>query len=123
MDEIFKEVGNDRIYLKIDIEGSEYRLLNTIVKYQNKITGIVMEFHDCDLHQNKIKKFIDQLDLNLVHIHANNWGPLELDTYFPTVLELTFSKFGEISDSAYLPHELDMPNNKNLSEINLTIED
>ena len=119
---ILDELNYQNIFMKIDIEGFEYRLLDTLILNQNRIAGLVLEFHDCDIHLDTIKKFIQNFDLNLVHIHANNCLPIRLDDELPLVLELTFSKYCELQKDGYLPHILDMPNDKNLSEINLSIE-
>ena len=110
------------IFLKIDIEGSEYRLLNTLILNQDRISGLVLEFHDCDLHINSIKTFIENFSLQLVHIHANNFAPIKLDDGLPLVLELTFSKYSKVLNETYLPHKFDMPNDKNRPEINIKIK-
>ncbi len=119
--EVISELNSDNIFLKIDIEGSEYRFLNELIMNQNRMSGLVIEFHDCDLHLEEIKKFIKDFGLNLVHIHANNYAPVRLDDGLPTVLEFTFSKFGEICTKTNLPHKLDMPNDKNSEEIALVV--
>jgi hypothetical protein len=108
--------------MKIDIEGSEYRLLDTLILNQNRISGLVIEFHDCDLHLNTIKNFIQNFGLKLAHIHANNFFPIRLDDELPLILELTFSKYCEVQKVESLPHILDMPNNKIKPEISLSIE-
>jgi len=122
MNEIFDTVQSDNIFLKIDIEGSEYRILDTLVKFNNKLTGIAIEFHDCDLHLNKIKEFIKNINLNLVHIHANNFGEVMFKNKLPLTLELTFSRHSRLTDKTFLPHELDMPNDKFTKEIEIKIE-
>jgi hypothetical protein len=109
-------------FLKIDIEGSEYRLLNTLILNQDKISGLVIELHECDLHINVIKTFIQNFNLKLVHIHANNYAPIRLDDSLPLTLELTFSKYCKVLNETCLPHKFDMPNDKNKPEINLKIK-
>jgi hypothetical protein len=64
-----KKLIHEPLFLKIDIEGSEYRILESILKIQDSIVGIVIEFHDIDLHIEKIKNFINKLRLSLIHIH------------------------------------------------------
>ena len=59
-------------YLKVDIENSEYRILDEILDLQENFTGIAIEFHDVDLHLSKIEKFIGSLKMDLVHIHPMN---------------------------------------------------
>lgn len=124
--EVINEIYNKNIYLKIDIEGSEYRFLDDIVTNQEKITGLVIELHDCDINLDKIEKFVKELNrcgLNLIHIHANNFSPIRLEDSLPTVLELTFSKYAKLLNNFILPHKLDMPNNKNAPEYKLLIND
>lgn len=113
-----KETQN--IFFKVDIEGYEYRLLNDLLSIEKQTTGLVIEFHDCDLHLAKIKEFITQYPLNLVHIHANNYAPLRLDDSLPLVLELTFSRRAIMCDDTLLPHPLDMSNNPNDLDYELT---
>ena len=119
---VLGNIKHKNIFLKIDIEGSEYRLLHTLILNQDRISGLVLEFHDCDLHINSIKTFIENFSLQLVHIHANNFAPIKLDDGLPLVLELTFSKYCKVFDETCLPHKFDMPNDKNRPEINIKIK-
>ena len=105
--------NNSEVILKCDIEGSEYRILDQLIKYQAYMTGLVIEFHDCDLHQYRIKNFIENFNLQLVHLHVNNWGIVNQNN-FPSTLELTFSpkQFNRIVDKTKkFPIPLDLPNN------------
>ena len=43
------------IFLKIDIEGSEYNLLSEIIHYKNRICGIAIEFHSVDVNIKRLK--------------------------------------------------------------------
>jgi hypothetical protein len=43
------------IFLKLDIEGYEYHLLEDIVNKKNYFTGVCIEFHDLHEEQNRIK--------------------------------------------------------------------
>ena len=110
------------LFLKIDIEGSEYRILSTLLSMQKNISGLVLEVHDSDLHLEIINNFIKNLNLKLVHIHANNFCGIRTDNNIPTVLELTFSRYSELLDHAILPHDLDMPNDKEVNDIELTLD-
>jgi len=118
---VINETDSKNIFLKIDIEGSEYRFLNDIIANEERISGMVIELHDCDIHLKKIQKFINQFRLNLVHVHANNFSPIRLDDGLPLVLELTFSKHAELLDNYILPHKLDMPNNRNYLDYKLIV--
>lgn len=55
-----KAQNRSALFLKIDIEGFEYRILDEIIQYSDILTGVVIEFHDCDLHMHRILKFISE---------------------------------------------------------------
>ena len=116
---IENEKNKNNIFFKIDIEGSEYRILNDLIHFRKKISGIVIEFHNCDFHIDIIKNFIKKIKLNLVHIHANNFSEIRKKDLFPTTLELTFSKYSKKFSKSIFPHKLDMPNNPNSDDIEL----
>lgn len=116
------ETDSQNIFLKIDIEGSEYRFLDDIIANEKRISGMVLELHDCDIHLEKIQNFIKKLSLKLVHVHANNNAPIRASDGLPLVLELSFSKNCEKFSMPSLPHKLDMPNSKKSAEIQLIID-
>lgn len=121
MDEILSGTDSDRIFLKIDIEESEYAALEAILACQDRITALAIEFHQCAAHLETIRDFVTRFSLPLVHVHANNWSPLHRETGLPLTMELTFSRSsvpGE--ETAAYPCELDMPNNPDGGEIILT---
>ena len=117
-------IGDDEnIFLKIDIEGWEYRILDGIIEKSNNIEGLVIEFHGVDLHRERIIGFIEKLPLNLCHIHANNAGKVD-DRGDPLVLELSFTKYPAISaETVELPSKLDYPNDVNFDELIMRFDD
>jgi hypothetical protein len=121
-EEVLNDVTCDNIFFKIDIEGSEYRFLETLVSYQKRMSGLVIELHDCDLHLEAITNFIKNFNLHLVHIHANVGGPIRATDGLPLVLELTFSRYCKTFQEPLLPHKLDMPNGKLDADIKLVID-
>ncbi len=104
------------IFLKIDIEGWEYRILDELLEMSELITGLVIEFHDVDLHMHKIEHFVSNFSLNLCHAHGNNYALIS-EQGTPLVIELTFTKF-KVKDAlaAHFPNEIDMPNNPHTKE-------
>lgn len=122
IEEIFKKTKSNKIFLKIDIEGSEYRILESILKNQNRISGLIIEFHEADLNIDLIKKFISTTNLNLVHIHGNNTGLIIKGDQFPTSLEITLSKYSTPSKKFTSPHPLDKPNDPKIKDISLIFE-
>ena len=93
-------------------------MLDDLVQIKHKLSGLVIEFHDIDLHLERIKKFIQNINLELTHIHPNNYSALDKNNN-PTAIELTFEKNPIIkSDKLTLPNFLDMKNDplsKNIS--------
>ena len=83
---ILKPLKN--VVLKVDIEGDEYKILNDIKKNSKKIIFLIIEFHNIHKNLVKIKKFLDNLDLKLIHTHANNYGGINKKN-IPKVLELS----------------------------------
>lgn len=66
----------DNILLKIDIEGAEYQILDSIVANRDRFVACVIEFHLIDQHHDELEKFFAAMndDFVLVHFHANNFG-------------------------------------------------
>lgn len=111
--EIIKKFTNEeKIFLKIDIEGDEYRLMDDLINFSNRFAGLIIEFHHVDIHQNRIADFIKNIDLTLVHTHINNAGTVS-DNKIPTLVEVTFAKNPKkIKSLNYTKHPLDQPNLK-----------
>lgn len=116
---------HNSVFLKIDIEGWEYRIIDEIASNAAKINGFAIEFHDVDLHKDRISYFINSLQQKfcLVHVHANNNGGSAPDGT-PMVLEMTFVR--ERGEMEALPSDytlpipgLDFPNSKAKSDIKL----
>jgi hypothetical protein len=124
--EIFDRIRQNPIFLKIDIEGSEYRILEEIIEFQKFICGVVIEFHDIDLHEDKILNFINNFKLKLVHVHAQNPGGQQYLTESgdPTQLEMTFSNVENFLDiNPQIPHNLDQASDPRFAEIKLYFKD
>ena len=119
---------NNQVFLKIDIEGSEYEILDQIVLIKKKIQGIVIEFHEVRSNLDRIESFLKAIedDLKLVHIHANNYSLKEFDQ-FPDAIELTISNIKKLSNKEHGTSEsheyplegLDFPNSKRSPEIKI----
>jgi hypothetical protein len=115
------------IFLKCDIDGSEYEILYDIACFSDRFTGVAIEFHDVLKYANfnEISNFIAKFELRLVHVHINNYAYMvvrDTNTFIPDVIELAFSSSKENTElkrNAYLPHALDMPNNPNDDEFKI----
>ena len=113
----------NNIGLKCDIEGDEYKIINSILKYQKAINIILIEFHDIEKNKkifiNSIKK-INQF-YNIIHLHGNNHASVGKD-FLPNVLEITFikktlSKEKKKINKSYPIKKLDYPSNLYLKDI------
>lgn len=99
-------------FFSIDIEGWEYRLLSGLIQHADIIEGLVIEFHDIDIHLDKIEDFVQKFPLTLVHVHCNNYG-MVTEKKLPLVIECTFTSKPIKKDFFnHLPHMLDQPCNK-----------
>jgi hypothetical protein len=80
------------VFAKIDIEGSEYRILPWIAEAADLFTGMVIEFHDTDVCAGIFNAQIERLleRFVIVHVHGNNHGDLSVDGSLPLTLEITF---------------------------------
>ena len=114
----------NEIFLKVDIEGDEYKILNDIKRNSSKIIFLVIEFHDVDKNIKKIKNFIKKLDLKIIHIHGNNYGGLDKNNN-PKVIELSLLNSKKIklkkilSKRNYPINDLDYKNFKRRSDIEI----
>jgi hypothetical protein len=107
------------IFVKIDIEGWEYRLLDEVIAIADKMTGLAIELHDVDLHLDKLEKFIERFPLKLAHLHVNNYSPTNANGT-PLAIECTFTSSPTSEKFERLPHPLDMPNKRNREEYTVT---
>ena len=102
---------SNKIFLKMDVEGEEYKFLDLIIQNSHKFSSICMEFHYLNEANNSdaLINFIGKLDHKLVHLHPNNCG-MALDKTWPHVMELSFTSSDNINydPSLTLPHSLDM---------------
>jgi len=88
---IFKKISSHNVILSIDIEGTEYKIIEDLVEFKDRINLLVIEFHNTFVQRNKFKKLILLLkrNFNIIHIHGNNHEPIAADG-LPIVLEITF---------------------------------
>ena len=106
------------VFVKIDIEQSEYRILPDVLLFQNYINGFVVEFHALDILWDSFIEITQELNryFEITHIHGNNYGGLVPNSDVPCVLEVTFLKRALIPPNRAYPSvtypiaELDFPN-------------
>lgn len=121
-----------KIFIKMDIEGSEYEALPEIISNSDNITGIVMELHLVEEVENSFNKALELVkSLNekfyLVNIHGNNCGwetftSKNLKGRMPRLLELSYINKNLVSKANIDPNQLhpskaDLPTCKNKNEL------
>lgn len=110
-------------FIKCDIEGSEYDILDTLIRHSRYLSGAVIEFHNVYDYSkfNELTNFIAKFGLSLIHVHANNNSYIEHDSgILPDCLELSFTSSDNIVYSdVKLPHPLDMPNTNIRDELKI----
>jgi len=120
-----RDVPSDcrNLFFNIDIEGSEYQILDSLVAHADRIEGLAIEFHDVDRNIARIHRFIRDFPLALCHVHPNNHA-LVLDDRTPTVVECTFTRRpADGTGTVDLPHELDMRNTLKQPELSVEFRD
>ena len=119
LNQIISEINSDKIFLKIDIESSEYSILNEIIQNQEKIVGLVIEFHNIQRNMDILTDFIKKFKLEITHIHPNNYSQLDKDGN-PEIIEMSFEKNPQIlGDEKIFPNTLDMKNWKRGPDIEI----
>ena len=120
--------NKENVILKIDIEGDEYKILNTVNKEQKKINLLIIEFHNISKNMTKIKKFLSNSKLKIIHLHANNYGGVDKFNN-PNVIEVSLinsKKFlvNRKKSTEYYPIPgLDFKNLKRREDIRLRFDD
>ena len=86
------------IFLKMDIEGAEYELLDLIVQSQDNVAGIAIEFHEPLSNIEVICRFALQLNLRVTNVHVNNCLPKGEHNNTEPSIEISFSRHMGIGD-------------------------
>tara|TARA_B100000768_G_C11183104_1_gene333842 strand:+ start:159 stop:968 length:810 start_codon:yes stop_codon:yes gene_type:complete len=95
LEKIFSRIKSEKDnLLKIDIEGSEYEIIDEIIEHHAKVKMLIIEFHwinkNPKLFEEAIKKLNDKF--KIIHIHVNNYIATKESDYFFDVVEISFIK-------------------------------
>ncbi len=92
IEDVFGRLPSEcQVFVKMDIEGGEYRVLDDLLSRSKNIVAMAIEFHDVDIVPQMFNSFVEKIkrDFHLVHIHANNMGGVA-PFNFPIAPEITF---------------------------------
>jgi len=111
------------VFVKMDIEGSEYLVLDDLLKHSKNIVAMAIEFHDVDTASGLFNSLVEKIkrDFHIVHIHGNNMGGIA-PFNFPIAPEITFLNkrfFNSTPSPSRLKYPipgLDRPNNPRLPD-------
>jgi hypothetical protein len=89
------------IFVKMDIEESEYRTLHDFKPFYKLINGFVIEFHNLGIWSNNFTAIVAEMSeyFYVAHVHANNYGGYIYPTMLPDTLEITFINKKLISET------------------------
>lgn len=125
LDECFSITGDKNVILKIDIEGDEYKIIEDVFRYTEKIELFIIEFHFTERQLHDFSTAISRLKefFLLAHTHANNFDFVSVNG-IPNTVELTFvnknifnGNYDKIQNCPII--EIDYPCNPIKSDINL----
>lgn len=122
---LFARAGTGRVFVKMDIEGTEYRVLEDVMSHAERILGLAIEFHEIGPLRLVFERVMDVVRqrFEIVHVDANNFSPTYQDG-FPEALEITFLRKDLVRGSrkrSELPlAELDAPNDPLRPDYRLT---
>ena len=102
--------SSDVIGLKVDIEGSEWEILNLIALNQDRFEFVLIEIHDFDRKVEQLREFLRDLSgqFVLAHLHANNFDSLGSNG-FPKVFEITLLRLSGATNPTGYRRELPIP--------------
>jgi hypothetical protein len=122
---VFARAGEGLVFVKMDIEGAEYRVLEDVVSQADRILGMAIELHDLGPLRLVFERTMEVVRrrFEIVHVHANNFMPLYRDG-FPEALEITVARKDRVRGTRRrkelpLP-ELDRPNDPGRPDYRLT---
>jgi hypothetical protein len=130
---ILTQGGAGSVFLKCDIEGDEYKIMDQVLAEPDRVIGAVIEFHEIINQPHRFFTAVERLQdaFAIVHIHANNFAPVSVQG-IPDVVEVSFVniRWRGALQSSYSNQrsalivspsgaELDAPNSSRLEDIEI----
>lgn len=122
-------LGVENIFLKMDIEGGEYTLIDDLIKFKQNILCMATELHGFNTNRQQFQNAVAKIcsEYVIVHVHANVGVPPWGSEGLTDALEITFLRKDLCNsrtqrNELYLP-ELDSGNHFGLFDMEYFFED
>jgi len=94
------KITSNKILIKLDIEGSEYEILESIFSNESRITALNIEFHSLNKQKNLqlLKSFVQKTKMKLIFISINETSIVD---GFPSIIELSFTSDKYLDNKDY----------------------
>ena len=128
---IFSRIpASDKVFIKMDIEGWEYRALPGLRDHYERLTGLTVEFHHVNTMLDTVRRHVSELtkSFDIVHVHVNN-GCMTDERAVPYMIEMTFESKGlyqgpvRVSERTYPVDGIDSPNDAHRTDYRLEFRD
>ena len=115
-DDAMGRLSGQTVFVKIDIEGGEYNLVDDLCRHRDRILGMAIEFHGVGTSSHHC--FLDAIpgllrEFDIVHVHGNNSGPVTA-CGLPEYLEISWLRKNfcgsDVRKQDLFVPELDRPN-------------
>jgi hypothetical protein len=85
--------GCKNLLVKMDIEGTEYRVLLDLIGFASRIAYLTIEFHETGVFRRTFEDIVRKIQKThfIAHLHGNNGGEVAKDG-LPELLEISFVK-------------------------------
>ena len=124
---IFSRTDARNIIVKVDIEGAEYKIIAKLLQFKERISSLILEFHDTEFLREKFLNSLRQIskEYELIHVHGNNYSPLNKNSNIPEIIEMTFTRIGihakPLIHMSCPSKGLDYANNPKVEDLSFTI--
>jgi len=128
----FDTLPDNSIYVKMDIEESEYDILEDLLEHSAKINGMAIEFHDLRHFWSDFTFLIEKIreQYEIIHIHGNNCCGYIPGTEVPNFIEMSVMKrslmtreeLDAINNNTYPLATLDLPNLPNKPDMKISFQ-
>ncbi len=117
------------VFMKMDIEGSEYSVFEQVLDRLHLFTGFALELHKVSEHLFEIEDFLRRTtpEFYIAHTHGNNFDGYIEGSTIPKTIEMTFVRKSYYPENlapsrARYPMDLDMPNHHRYPDMVLSFE-